>query len=141
MPSEENASDLPRQPCPAGGKDGGPRVVASGACFEARLSRRAPRHGVCEFFAYRGGNSFPKPNGNSPRPTSRSRPTAPLPAMPASSARPTLAATWCCPAPCRFAEPARGGGVKMLYQHDPDTPIGVWQEIREDGRGLWFGGG
>ena len=28
------------------------------------------------------------------------------------------------------------GGVKMLFQHDPDTPIGVWLDIREDGEGL-----
>jgi len=27
-------------------------------------------------------------------------------------------------------------GVKMLYQHDPNQPIGVWAEIREDDRGL-----
>ncbi|MEL7544089.1 MAG: HK97 family phage prohead protease [Pseudomonadota bacterium] len=28
------------------------------------------------------------------------------------------------------------GGVRMLFQHDPNQPIGVWQEIREDARGL-----
>lgn len=28
------------------------------------------------------------------------------------------------------------GGVKMLFQHDPSEPIGVWLDIREDGRGL-----
>lgn len=27
-------------------------------------------------------------------------------------------------------------GVKMLYQHDPAEPIGVWREIVEDARGL-----
>lgn len=27
-------------------------------------------------------------------------------------------------------------GVKMLFQHDPNAPIGVWDAIREDGRGL-----
>jgi len=27
-------------------------------------------------------------------------------------------------------------GVRMLFQHDPAVPIGVWQEIREDARGL-----
>ena len=32
------------------------------------------------------------------------------------------------------------GGVKMLYQHDPAEPIGVWEEIREDDRGLWVKG-
>ena len=31
-------------------------------------------------------------------------------------------------------------GVKMLYQHDPNQPIGVWEEIREDGRGLFVKG-
>jgi Escherichia/Staphylococcus phage prohead protease len=31
-------------------------------------------------------------------------------------------------------------GVKMLFQHDPDAPIGVWREIREDGRGLFVKG-
>ena len=27
-------------------------------------------------------------------------------------------------------------GVKLLYQHDPGQPIGVWQSLREDARGL-----
>ena len=27
-------------------------------------------------------------------------------------------------------------GVKMLFQHDPNEPIGVWIEIREDASGL-----
>lgn len=27
-------------------------------------------------------------------------------------------------------------GVKMLWQHDPTRPIGVWDEVREDERGL-----
>ena len=31
---------------------------------------------------------------------------------------------------------ARGGRVKMLWQHDPAQPIGVWDEVVEDGRGL-----
>lgn len=29
-----------------------------------------------------------------------------------------------------------GRAVKMLWQHDPAQPIGVWDEIAEDGRGL-----
>ena len=28
----------------------------------------------------------------------------------------------------------------MLWQHDPTRPIGVWDEVREDGRGLWVKG-
>lgn len=28
------------------------------------------------------------------------------------------------------------GGVRLLYQHDPAEPIGVWTEIAEDARGL-----
>ena len=31
---------------------------------------------------------------------------------------------------------AQGRAVKMLWQHDPALPIGVWDEIAEDGRGL-----
>ncbi len=31
---------------------------------------------------------------------------------------------------------ARGGRVKMLWQHDPAQPIGVWDEVAEDARGL-----
>lgn len=30
--------------------------------------------------------------------------------------------------------------VKMLWQHDPAQPIGVWDEVREDARGLWVSG-
>jgi uncharacterized protein len=35
---------------------------------------------------------------------------------------------------------ARGGRVKMLWQHDPGQPIGVWDEVREDATGLWVKG-
>lgn len=31
-------------------------------------------------------------------------------------------------------------GVRMLFQHDPAEPIGVWTEIREDGTGLYVRG-
>ena len=30
--------------------------------------------------------------------------------------------------------------VKMLWQHDPAEPIGVWDEVREDGKGLFVKG-
>ncbi len=33
-----------------------------------------------------------------------------------------------------------GRSVKMLWQHDPARPIGVWDEVREDARGLWVKG-
>ncbi len=33
-----------------------------------------------------------------------------------------------------------GRRVKMLWQHDPSQPIGVWDEAREDARGLWVKG-
>ena len=32
------------------------------------------------------------------------------------------------------------GGVKMLFQHDPNQPIGVWLDIREDAEGLYVKG-
>lgn len=35
---------------------------------------------------------------------------------------------------------ARGDKVRMLWQHDPTRPIGVWDEVREDGKGLWVKG-
>lgn len=35
---------------------------------------------------------------------------------------------------------AAGGRVRMLWQHDPAQPIGVWDDVREDGRGLWVKG-
>lgn len=35
---------------------------------------------------------------------------------------------------------AAGRGVKMLWQHDPAQPIGVWDEVREDARGLFVKG-
>lgn len=37
---------------------------------------------------------------------------------------------------------ARAGasGVRMLFQHDPAVPIGRWEEIREDERGLFVRG-
>ena len=35
---------------------------------------------------------------------------------------------------------AKGRGVKMLWQHDPSQPIGVWDEVYEDDIGLWVKG-
>jgi HK97 family phage prohead protease len=45
--------------------------------------------------------------------------------------------------PGAFAESIerRGaGGIRMLFQHDPGQPIGSWQQIREDTRGLFVVG-
>ena len=33
-----------------------------------------------------------------------------------------------------------GRSVKMLWQHDPAQPIGVWDELREDDKGLYVKG-
>lgn len=35
---------------------------------------------------------------------------------------------------------AKGRSVKMLWQHDPAQPIGVWDEVREDDKGLYVKG-
>ncbi|SFR41629.1 hypothetical protein SAMN04488005_1671 [Yoonia tamlensis] len=35
---------------------------------------------------------------------------------------------------------AQGRQIKMLWQHDPAQPIGVWDEVREDAKGLWVKG-
>ena len=35
---------------------------------------------------------------------------------------------------------AKGRTIKMLWQHDPTQPIGVWDEVREDAKGLWVKG-
>jgi len=34
----------------------------------------------------------------------------------------------------------QGRSVKMLWQHDPTQPIGVWEEVKEDDKGLWVKG-
>ena len=40
-----------------------------------------------------------------------------------------------------FADSLKGGvKVKMLWQHDPYNPIGVWDEVKEDDKGLWVKG-
>jgi HK97 family phage prohead protease len=31
-------------------------------------------------------------------------------------------------------------GVKLLFQHDPNEPIGIWLDLHEDGRGLFARG-
>jgi uncharacterized protein len=45
--------------------------------------------------------------------------------------------------PGAFANSVRqrgASGIKMLFQHDPAEPIGTWEEIREDGKGLFVRG-
>lgn len=32
------------------------------------------------------------------------------------------------------------GGIRMLFQHDPNQPIGAWVQLKEDGRGLFVRG-
>jgi HK97 family phage prohead protease len=34
----------------------------------------------------------------------------------------------------------RGSTVKMLWQHDPSQPIGIWQDLAEDAKGLYVKG-
>ncbi|MDP4033803.1 MAG: HK97 family phage prohead protease [Pseudorhodobacter sp.] len=34
----------------------------------------------------------------------------------------------------------KGAKVRMLWQHDPAQPIGVWDDVREDATGLWVKG-
>ena len=45
-------------------------------------------------------------------------------------------------APGAFAASLAAGprSVKLLWQHDPAQPIGVWETLREDGRGLFAEG-
>ncbi len=40
----------------------------------------------------------------------------------------------------RSLMPLGAGGVRMLYQHDPAEPIGVWTHVMEDARGLYVRG-
>lgn len=35
---------------------------------------------------------------------------------------------------------ARGEKVRMLWQHDPGQPIGIWDQVVEDGHGLYVRG-
>lgn len=40
-----------------------------------------------------------------------------------------------------LTELARNGrSVKMLWQHDPTQPIGVWEDVKEDSKGLFVKG-
>jgi uncharacterized protein len=32
------------------------------------------------------------------------------------------------------------GGIKLLFQHKPDEPIGIWESLKEDARGLYARG-
>lgn len=32
------------------------------------------------------------------------------------------------------------GGIRMLFQHDPKEPVGLWERLYEDSRGLWAEG-
>ncbi len=46
-------------------------------------------------------------------------------------------------APGAFADSLRKrgpGGIKLLFQHDANQPIGVWTQLREDARGLYAHG-
>ncbi|WP_243267703.1 HK97 family phage prohead protease [Sulfitobacter sp. DSM 110093] len=43
-------------------------------------------------------------------------------------------------AACLTRAKSAGRSIKMLWQHDPAQPIGVWDEVREDKRGLWVKG-
>lgn len=40
----------------------------------------------------------------------------------------------------RSLERRGAANIRMLFQHDPDQPIGTWQAVREDGRGLYVTG-
>jgi HK97 family phage prohead protease len=40
----------------------------------------------------------------------------------------------------RSLEKRGAAGIRMLFQHDPATPIGSWQEVHEDARGLFVRG-
>lgn len=39
-----------------------------------------------------------------------------------------------------FFETIKSRKPKMLWQHDPDQPVGVWDEMREDENGLFMSG-
>jgi HK97 family phage prohead protease len=62
--------------------------------------------------------------------------------MPACSARWTCRRIAVEPGAFRrsLEEPAGVHSVRMLFQHDPNQPIGRWLEIREDARGLFVRG-
>ena len=41
---------------------------------------------------------------------------------------------------CLSRMAAEKRSIKMLWQHDPAQPIGIWDEVREDDTGLWVKG-
>lgn len=36
----------------------------------------------------------------------------------------------------KYLQTSGGGQIKLLYQHDPREPIGIWEEVTEDRKGL-----
>jgi HK97 family phage prohead protease len=40
----------------------------------------------------------------------------------------------------RSLEKRGAAGIRMLFQHDPASPIGSWRDVREDARGLFVRG-
>lgn len=34
----------------------------------------------------------------------------------------------------------RAENIRLLFQHDPKEPVGLWESVREDGFGLWAEG-
>jgi uncharacterized protein len=55
--------------------------------------------------------------------------------------RPDLGQDVVAPGAFRNSLRARGAsGIRMLYQHDPSQPIGAWERIYEDARGLFVRG-
>lgn len=34
----------------------------------------------------------------------------------------------------------RRGRIRLLFQHDPKEPVGIWEELREDAHGLFAAG-
>ncbi len=61
--------------------------------------------------------------------------------MPACSTAPISAGDVVLPGAFRETHPrARPAGIRMLFQHDPAEPIGAWDIVREDARGLYVQG-
>jgi HK97 family phage prohead protease len=107
--------------------------------MRSRLRRRTKRDTPC---CYASAINCPSARSSSRRSISnRSRPTALFSGYASLFGEVDLGDDLVMPGAFRDSLASRGAqGVKLLFQHDPNEPIGIWLDLHEDARGLYARG-